>query len=630
MIGALDTPRPGAFVSGRVAVEGWAASEEAEVAGVVILAGGVLIGAGPTGRSRLDVAAVHPGIAGAARSGWRVEVDLSGRTPGRCELIALAIEVDGTSHEVGRTAVQITDEWPPDLIGMLDEPVDGAVATDKGLWVRGWTAPPPDALARVRVLVDGVEVGLAMPFTPRPDVAALVAHADAPLAGFEFLLDPSVMTGAEGKLSIEVVGQRGSRRSFGPARIQRATTAPASAPPLRRPRPRSGWIRRAGDMLVFTPNLRRGGAQNYLVELLVRLVPSTGRAATVVTQCDGPHRHALERAGVRVVVTSSFPLFDADEYEGRVGETAAWIAAEGCEVVVGNTRECFPAIDAASRAGVPAVWAIHESTRPSLYWANHPGDLPSQWIPQRMLHALEAAAAVVFATDATRVLYAPWLGSRGVTLPCGVDLDAVAAARAGLDRSAARLRLGIDLDDTLVVCLGLVVQSKGQAMLAHVLGAHLADHPTLRGVFLGRSDLPRSRSYADAIDEWLRRSGLHGRIECAVMTDEPWPWLVAADLLVHPSELESLPFAVLEAMAFEVPVVAASVYGVPDVVVSGESGWLVPPGDVEALGMTISEVLGLPAGARAAVARRGRAEIETNHSLDRYVERFAEVLANVT
>ena len=617
-------------MAGLVVVEGWAASEAAEVTGVVILAEGVPVGTGPTGRSRPDVAAAHPGIASAARSGWRVELDLAGLAPSRYELVAVAIQADGVIHEVGRTAVEITADWPPHLVASLDEPVDGAVAGNQGLWVRGWTAPPPDELARVRVLIDGIEVGLAMPFTPRPDVAALVAHADAPLAGFEFLLDPSVMTGPDGILSVEVVGQRGSRRRLGPARIQRARTTQASERPPRNARPRSAWIRRAGDMLVFTQNLRRGGAQNYLVDLLLRLLPATGRTATLVSQCDGPHRHAFEQAGVRVVITGDYPVVDADEYEGRVGETAAWITAEGCEVVIANSRECFPAVDAASRAGVPAVWAIHESTRPALYWANHPGDLPSQLIPQRMLDALEAAAVVVFATDATRVLYAPWLGSRGLTIPYGLDLEAVAAVRNGLDRSAARRRLGIDLGDTLVVCLGHVVQGKGQAMLAHVLATLLADHPTLRGVFLGRSDLPRSRVYADAIDEWLRRSGLGDRIECAVMTTEPWPWLVAADLLVHPSELESLPFAVLEAMAFEVPVVAASVYGVPDVVVSGESGWLVPANDVEALTATVSGVLGLPAGERAAVARRGRAAIEANHGLDRYVERFARMLADVT
>ncbi|MEA2604301.1 MAG: glycogen synthase [Acidobacteriota bacterium] len=79
--------------------------------------------------------------------------------------------------------------------------------------------------------------------------------------------------------------------------------------------------------------------------------------------------------------------------------------------------------------------------------------------------------------------------------------------------------------------------------------------------------------------------------------------LAGAAALVVPSIYEGMPLVVLEAMAAGVPVVASAVSGIPEVVVDGETGWLVPPEDPEALAAALSEVLAGPAEAR----RRGEA-----------------------
>jgi glycosyltransferase involved in cell wall biosynthesis len=77
--------------------------------------------------------------------------------------------------------------------------------------------------------------------------------------------------------------------------------------------------------------------------------------------------------------------------------------------------------------------------------------------------------------------------------------------------------------------------------------------------------------------------------------------LRGAAALVVPSIYEGMPLVVLEAMDMGVPVVASAVSGIPEVVVDGETGWLVPPEDPEALGRALAEVLGDPGEAR----RRG-------------------------
>jgi glycosyltransferase involved in cell wall biosynthesis len=76
-----------------------------------------------------------------------------------------------------------------------------------------------------------------------------------------------------------------------------------------------------------------------------------------------------------------------------------------------------------------------------------------------------------------------------------------------------------------------------------------------------------------------------------------------ARALVVPSIYEGMPLVVLEAMEAALPVVASRVSGIPEVVMDGETGWLVPPEDPEALAAALEELLADPEEAR----RRGEA-----------------------
>jgi glycosyltransferase involved in cell wall biosynthesis len=85
--------------------------------------------------------------------------------------------------------------------------------------------------------------------------------------------------------------------------------------------------------------------------------------------------------------------------------------------------------------------------------------------------------------------------------------------------------------------------------------------------------------------------------------------LAGAAALVVPSIYEGMPLVVLEAMERGVPVVASAVSGIPEVVVDGETGWLVPPEDPEALAGALEEVLAdAPEARRRGEAGRRRIE----------------------
>jgi glycosyltransferase involved in cell wall biosynthesis len=87
------------------------------------------------------------------------------------------------------------------------------------------------------------------------------------------------------------------------------------------------------------------------------------------------------------------------------------------------------------------------------------------------------------------------------------------------------------------------------------------------------------------------------------------PYLAQMDLYVQASVAEGLPNSVLEAMAAGLPVVATAVGGTPEIVLDGQTGLLVAPGDPFALG---DAVLALQADRSQAerFGRAGRARVE--------------------
>jgi glycosyltransferase involved in cell wall biosynthesis len=103
------------------------------------------------------------------------------------------------------------------------------------------------------------------------------------------------------------------------------------------------------------------------------------------------------------------------------------------------------------------------------------------------------------------------------------------------------------------------------------------------------------------------------------------PWLRRADLLVHPARWEGFGLALLEAMLAALPVVATSVSSIPEVVVDGETGRLVPPDDPAALADAIAAVLDAPSGLGTAGRARARSEFSVARMADATLAAYGDV-----
>jgi N-acetyl-alpha-D-glucosaminyl L-malate synthase BshA len=104
--------------------------------------------------------------------------------------------------------------------------------------------------------------------------------------------------------------------------------------------------------------------------------------------------------------------------------------------------------------------------------------------------------------------------------------------------------------------------------------------------------------------------------------------LGSCDLFLLPSESESFGMAALEAMASEVPVIATATGGLPEVVIEGETGYLLPIGDVEGMATRGIEILGNDE-LRVTMGRRGRQAAIDLFDEDKIVPRYREMYERV-
>jgi glycosyltransferase involved in cell wall biosynthesis len=121
-----------------------------------------------------------------------------------------------------------------------------------------------------------------------------------------------------------------------------------------------------------------------------------------------------------------------------------------------------------------------------------------------------------------------------------------------------------------------------------------------------------------SIEGRIRDLGLHAvvRISGWISAAEVRTELLAARALVLPSFAEGLPVVIMEAMALSRPVITTYVAGIPELVLDGQTGWLVPAGDVERLADAIVACLAAGPETLARMGSAGRDRVLERHDAD--------------
>ena len=183
---------------------------------------------------------------------------------------------------------------------------------------------------------------------------------------------------------------------------------------------------------------------------------------------------------------------------------------------------------------------------------------------------------------------------------CGID-DDVSNGNEEPPPSAPRL-----------VCVGRLSEAKGQLLLLEA-----AHRLSVRGVNI-ELVLAGDGEMRPDIEQLILRYNLQEmvRITGWLSGEQVRDEILAARALVLPSFAEGLPVAIMEAMALRRPVISTYIAGIPELVRSGDHGWLVPSGDVEALVDAIELCLKATPDLLCRMGRGGRTRVMERHNVD--------------
>ncbi|MGH9024588.1 MAG: glycosyltransferase family 4 protein, partial [Acidimicrobiia bacterium] len=628
--GAIDQPRAGELVSpARVEVAGWAASRDGPAARVEVHMSQAVVVA-EIGLTRGDVASAYPRVADAGRAGWRAILDVSDQPATDADIEVKAMSVVGEEVVIGRVPVRFPTETRL-VAARLDHPRPGD-EVGPVLALYGWAITEPAPVRKVEVLVNGQWVGRARLGVLRRDVAGALGRRDALLGGFEHQIAlADVLPDGAGTARVDVVVEAtdGTQLELDsvefavrpqpdwdvePDRLAelRARVA-AAAPPPTKPK------KHAPRVLVVTHELTLGGGQLYLFELLRNLVPLAPDIEwSLAGSRDGALVAMYEELGVPVHVQGDLPFWQAAAYEGRLEEMAAWAAPRRPDLVLANALVSFPGVDLADRLGVPAIWAIHESYPLQQYfWNIDPARPVSPAVLERAEAAFASAARVVFEADATSALFRRH-GDPGrfVTVAYGIDLADIDAYRASSTRDAARAAHGFAPDATVLLCMGTIEARKSQTLLVRAFEAVAGRFPDAVLVLIG----DRGDEHPTNVKEYVAGSPVADRIQILPIVTDTYEWYGLADALVSASDIESLPRSALESMAFELPVIAADAFGVPELLNDGRTGYVYAQRDLGALVAALDRFLSDSPQRRREVATAAAGHVRVHHDSKDYAQ----------
>ncbi len=213
---------------------------------------------------------------------------------------------------------------------------------------------------------------------------------------------------------------------------------------------------------------------------------------------------------------------------------------------------------------------------------------------------------------------------RIVVIHNGVDTASFGPRLQGEALERARQELGLPPDAPVVVIVAALRPEKNHALLLRALArcrCRRAPHLLVVG---GGPEEERIRSVA-------REEGLHDRIHWLGIRDDV-PWILSlSDVLVLSSSpvVETFPLCVLEAMAASLPVISTRVGSLEEMVVDGETGYLTPPGDGDALARALEALLDDPERGWK-MGRAGREHVLRNFDRKAMVEKTARLLRRLS
>ncbi len=192
-----------------------------------------------------------------------------------------------------------------------------------------------------------------------------------------------------------------------------------------------------------------------------------------------------------------------------------------------------------------------------------------------------------------------------------------------LNKSEARQKIGAEPDTLLVGTVGNLRKPKGYHYLLPAFREVLSVFPDARLLIAG--DGPQKQSLID----FSRRLGIARSVDFLGFQENLKTFYASVDVFVLPSLWEGLPVALLEAMSYGLPVVSTQVSGIPEVVTSGQEGFLVEPANPQQIAEKLLCLL-KNAPLRTAMGDRGRKRVSRDFNRDSMVVQYQSLYKQLT
>ena len=361
-------------------------------------------------------------------------------------------------------------------------------------------------------------------------------------------------------------------------------------------------------VLQVLPAMANGGVERGTIEIADAIVRAGGRA--LVASAGGANLGRLERVGAEHF---AMPLAAKTPWTILANRRRLRRLIEDERVSIVHARSRAPAWaagPAARAAGVPFVTTYHGSY--------NEGSWLKKLYNRIMVSSDRVIAISTFIAELIRQRYGT-PASRVCVIHRGADLNVFNPAAVGPGRL---LKLqndwGIREDTRVVLLPGRLTRWKGQGVLIEAFAALKARGTIADVTVVLAGDAEGRTGYQRELERLCRKHRFSGReIVFAGQCNDMPAAIMLADVVVSASvEPEAFGRVMAESGAMGKPVIASSIGAAPEIVVPGETGWLVLPGDADALADALKDALSLSEEQRAAMRDAALARVRERFSVE--------------
>jgi glycosyltransferase involved in cell wall biosynthesis len=363
-------------------------------------------------------------------------------------------------------------------------------------------------------------------------------------------------------------------------------------------------------ILQIIPRLDAGGAERTTVDMAEAIVKAGGRA--LVATEGGRLTAELEAKGgvhVPLPMASKNPV----TMGLNIGRLMNLCAEEHVDLLHARSRApAWSALAVSRWLDLPFVTTYHGS------YSGHSA-------LKRFYNSVMARSDAVIANShyTARTIEAanPFAGGKIHTIYRGTDFNLFSPETVSGDRmDALKHAWQIPTGGRIILMAARFTRLKGHLGMLNAFKA-IMDQGISDSFLVFAGDTRGRDHYVDEIRAMIARLGLEGRVKIVPHITDMAAACNAAALVVMPStEPETFGRTAVEAQALETPVIVSQIGAFPETVVGDDpdkrTGWLVPPGDSEALAAALREALSMPQDARAALGQRARAHVVSHFSLE--------------